>query len=111
MVETKDYIFGTITLALLLTLGISATDAEIATHYCNLTGVVMECDHLSSTGYTCYPYNYTNVGKKLCRSGWLGINRIAYDNSVQKSLLSDFCENGVCVNYDLIDGRPVLIED
>ena len=66
--ETKDYIIGTLTIALLVSLGFAVQPD--ATHLCRELMITMECDRLSSTGFTCYPAANTRVGSKYCASGW-----------------------------------------
>ena len=66
--ETKDYIIGTLTITLLVSLGFAIQPN--ATHYCQELMITMQCDRLSSSELTCYPTANTRIGSKYCASGW-----------------------------------------
>lgn len=68
MPEAKDYVIGSLTLALLLSFGFSVEpDANFLSRD---LGVAKYCDHLSSTNKTCYPFSATKIGGKFSSSGW-----------------------------------------
>ena len=64
----KDYSVGALTLLLLASLGFNIIKTD--THFCRDLEIGMSCDHLSSTGLTCYPFAATRAGNKYCASGW-----------------------------------------
>lgn len=66
--DLKKYAIGTLTLALLISLGFNVVPD--ATHFCRDLEIGKYCDHLSSTEKTCYPYDFTTRGKKYCSTGW-----------------------------------------
>ena len=66
--ELKDWAFGAVTLALVISLAIQFTPGR--TFYCEETDMVMECARLSSTKITCYPYLENRTDYKRCSSGW-----------------------------------------
>ena len=66
--KLKNYAIGTLTLALLISLGFNVAPDD--NYICRSTELVMHCNRLSSTGNTCYPYPTTTVGKKFCGDGW-----------------------------------------
>ena len=66
--ETKDYIIGTLTVALLVSLGFAVQPDD--THICRELMLTMQCNRLSSTEKTCYPTANTRIGSKYCSSGW-----------------------------------------
>ena len=66
--DLKNYAIGTLTILLVLSLGYTALPDD--THFCRVLEISKECNRLSSTEKTCYPYPETTIGKKLCRSGW-----------------------------------------
>ncbi len=68
MADLKKYVIGTLTAALLVSLMFSVLPTD--THFCRSLEISRECDRLSSTELTCYPYPETTVGKKYCSSGW-----------------------------------------
>jgi hypothetical protein len=75
-------VVGTAIIALLLIYG-AFTDN---TYYCeslktNSEPTLMECDHLSSTEFRCYPYKENNTGYKDCSTKWLKVSDyVAEDN-------------------------------
>lgn len=73
----KDYTVGALTLALLISLGFNILPTD--THFCRDLGIAKQCDHLSSTGQTCYPLAAVKTGSKYCSSGW---ELIAKSNTV-----------------------------
>ena len=64
-----------ITLLLLGTLYNFVPDPK-DTHFCEDLMDAKHCDHISSTGKTCYANNYSRIGSKLCRGGWVEINKL-----------------------------------
>ena len=66
--DGKLFAIGTLTIALLISLGFNALPED--THFCRVLEISKDCNRLSSTEKTCYPFPETTVGKKLCRSGW-----------------------------------------
>ena len=76
MVDKKNWtIGGLITLLALSMIGFVPEQTD--THICNIDGLIegMYCDHISSTGGTCYPKNDTRKGSKYCETVWKAINR------------------------------------
>ncbi len=68
MVDWTKYAIGTLTVFLIVSLGFNIMPDD--THFCRALEISKECNRLSSTEKTCYPYPETTVGKKYCSSGW-----------------------------------------
>ena len=72
-IEKKDYIYGTILIAMLIAGGIVVAPTD--NYYSEALGITMKCDRLSGTEKTCYPLAGTTVGKKYSKTGWQFIDR------------------------------------
>ena len=95
--DWKTYAIGTLTLAILVLAGIEVSPDD--THFCRDLAVSKNCDHLSSTGKTCYPYNFTTQGKKLCSSGWEEILRVQpkVEQELVANQLKYLCNQKECI--------------
>jgi len=66
--KVKNYAIGTLTLALLISLGFAVTPDD--NFVCRSLEITKYCDRLSSTERTCYSVPGTTAGKKLCPEPW-----------------------------------------
>jgi len=73
LADLKNYAIGTLTIMLLISLGINVDIND--THICRSMNLTKYCDRLSSTGNTCYPFPETRLGSKYCSEGWEEINK------------------------------------
>ncbi|KKL10652.1 hypothetical protein LCGC14_2553670 [marine sediment metagenome] len=68
MVDWRNYTIGTLTVILLISLGI---DVGVDDNYvCRDLEITKYCDRLSSTEKTCYPMPGVRTGSKYCATGW-----------------------------------------
>ena len=68
MVEWSNYAIGTLTFALLISLGMNVMPDD--THFCRSLELAVYCDRLSSTNKTCYPTPVVRLGSKFCVETW-----------------------------------------
>ncbi len=95
IMDLKKYGIGTLTIMLLLSLGYNILPDD--THFCRTLEISKECNRLSSTEKTCYPYPKTTVGKKYCSSGWEVL--LKEEQKIEEIIDSDkfCCSFGGCV--------------
>ena len=68
MADLKNYAIGTLTIALLISLGINVSPD--ATHFCRSSELAKICYRISSTGGRCYPLPGVTIGYKDCSTKW-----------------------------------------
>ncbi len=73
--DYKKYAIGTLTIALLISLGILALPGD--NYICRDLAISKSCDRLSGTEKTCYPTPATRIGSKYCSTGWEEIMKVA----------------------------------
>ena len=66
--KLKAYAIGTLTLALLISLGFNVSPDD--NFICRDQSITKYCNRLSSTYKTCYPLPDIKVGSKFCEEGW-----------------------------------------
>lgn len=80
--DWKNFAIGTLTISLLISLGINA--AMDTTHFCRASELPKHCDRLSSTLGRCYPLPGTNAGYKDCSSKWEALTKDLVRTDSQK---------------------------
>ena len=94
--ETETQV-GVGILLLIVTFTIIGVLDKEPTHACYEDETKSYCDHLSSTERTCYPYDFTTKGKKLCSGIWKEIpfiETIKQDKSTNLNRIH--CNNKEC---------------
>ena len=87
--ETKTKIGTSIGIVFLIALGLVVLPGD--THFCQSRELVMQCDRLSPSNITCYPYPEIRTGAKRCTEGWIEINRneTETDKEIKSVKISD----------------------
>ena len=91
MADLKNYAIGTLTIALLVSLGFNANPDD--THICRSLELTKYCDRLSSTGNTCYPLPEVRLGSKYCSESWEEINK----EIIQTDIGKEHCDSKRCI--------------
>ena|SRR3990167_1831565 len=113
--DLKNYAIGTLTIALLISLGFNVP--LDSTHFCRATELPKHCDRLSSTLGRCYPLPGTTAGYKDCSSKWESLtkDKVSTDSSkvrVQANGGSYECPGGEITSYTLCtknDGKQAYL--
>ena len=90
MANLQDYLFGTLTVALLLSWGFAVSPDD--THFCRARELSFYCHDVSDSGKTCYTKPFLQ-GKRICYEGWESILKDFPTATIDKDLIVKITAN------------------